>query len=98
VFGNEQLTGYQQRKTALIQESAANRRALVREAQNLRPVFTWVDLGIDVVRKVRGGWSMLTPLLSLWPRRNPDAPSMFQKFAGAISFATSVMAMWKSRG
>jgi hypothetical protein len=96
MFGIGQMTRCQVRKAALLQQSAAHRLALAREAQNLRPVAEWMDLGIDVARKARTGWNFLAPMVSLWRKPNPETSGIGQRFAGVISAARSLTALWKS--
>ncbi len=95
MFGYGQLTLLQQRKSALLQQCAAHRRALITEAENLRPVAGWMDLGIDVVRKARTGWSVLGPLLSVWQTRKQESSGFVHKLADAFSIARSLTALWK---
>jgi len=80
MFGKGQLTRCQQRKAALLQQSATYRSVLAKEAQNLRPVAAWVDLGIDIARKARAGWTALAPLLSLWQTRKQSQPGYEYRF------------------
>lgn len=96
MFGNGQLTRCQQRKATLLQQSAPHRRALMTEAQNLRPVAGWVDLGINVARKARTGWSVLAPLHSLRQTREQEPSGVVHKLAEAISLARSIAALWKN--
>ena len=96
MFGNGQLTRCQQRKGALLQRSATHRRLLATDAQALRAVAAWMDLGIDVARKGRTGWSVLAPLFSLWQRRKQEPSGFAQKFSGAIALARSLAALWKN--
>ena len=96
MFGHEHLTHCQQRKAALLQRSATHRLALMTEAQNLRPVAEWVDVGMSVARKVRMGWTVLAPLLSLWRTRERESSGFIHKLAGAIALARSLMEGWKS--
>lgn len=96
MFGYGQLTRCQVRKADLLRQSAANRLALVEEAQNLRPVVVWVDLGIGVARKVGTAWSALAPLLSLWRTPKQESSGLLGKLAGAVSLGQSFAALWKS--
>ena len=96
MFENGQIARCQQRKSALLQQSATHRRALMTEAQNFRPAAAWVDLGIGVGRKARTGWTALAPLLSCWQTRKKSPPGFVQKLAGAVSLAGSLTALWKS--
>ena len=96
MFGNGQLTDCEQRKAALLRQSAAHRIALTREAQKLRPLASWVDLGIDVVGKARVGWKAVAPLLSWWQVRRNKPSGLIQKAASAISIVRTVTAVWKN--
>jgi hypothetical protein len=96
VLGNEQLIHCQQRKRALLAESAAHRQALVAEAQNLHSVAAWVDLGIDVAVRARTGWDVLARFVPPWRRRKPEPPGFVQRFAGAVSLTRSLLSLWKS--
>ncbi len=69
MFTDGQLRHCHEQKAALIRESAANREAWARDAQNLHGVATWIDRGLRAVRKLQTGWKTLTPLLSFWRRR-----------------------------
>ena len=95
MFRYGQLTHSQQRKSALLQQSTAHRRALITEADNLRPVAGWVDLGIDVARKARTAWSVLAPLLSVWQARRQESSGFVHKLAEALSLARSLTELWK---
>ena len=95
MFGHGQLTHFQRRKSVLLQQSAAHRRALMTEAENLRPVAGWVDLGLAAARKARTGWSVLAPLLSLWQTRKQEPSGVVHKLAEAISLARSLTTLWK---
>lgn len=95
MFENGQLTHCQQRKAILLQQSAVHRRELATDAQTLRAASAWVDLGIDVARKSRTGWSVLAPLFSMWQTRGQGAPGFVHKLAGAISLARSLTAVWR---
>jgi hypothetical protein len=95
MFGNGQLTCCQQHKAALLQQSVTHRSVIAQEAQNLRPVAEWVDLGIAVARKARAGWTALAPLLSLWQTRKQATSGVASKLAGAIAIARSLRAVWK---
>jgi hypothetical protein len=95
MFGNGQLIHCQQRKAALLQQSAAHRLALMTDAQTLRPVADWIDLGIAVACKVRMGWSVLAPLFSLGRTRKQESSDFVHKLAGAIALARSLMEVWK---
>ena len=96
MFGNGRLTHCQQRKAALLQQSANHRRTLMTETQNLRPVAGWVDLGVNVARKARTGWSVMAPLLSPWQTRKQEPSGFVHKLAEAISLARSIAALWKN--
>ena len=96
MFGNGQLTCCQQHKAALLQHSPAHRCDLAKDAQTLRAATEWVDLGIDISRKARAGWTALGPLLSLWQTRNQEPSGFIHKLAGAISLACSLTALWKN--
>ena len=96
MFGNGQLTRCQVRKAALLQQSAANRLALSREAQSLQPVIAWVDLGVALARKARSALSALTPLLSFWQTGRQDSSGFLGKITGAISLGRSLTELWKS--
>ena len=95
MFGIGQLTHCQQRKAALLQRSATHRLALMTDAQNLRPVAEWVDVGISVASKVRMGWSVLAPLLSLWRARKQEPSGFVHKLAEALSLARAVTTLWR---
>lgn len=97
MFGIGQLTHCQQRKAALLQRSATHRLALMTDAQNLRPVAEWVDVGISVASKVRMGWSVLAPLVSLWQTRKQEPAGVVHKLAEALSLVRSLTAMWSRR-
>lgn len=97
MFGNRELIRCQERKAALLRQSAAHRLVLVREARTLRPVAGWVDLGLGLVRKVRTGWSVLAPLLSSWRTPQQESSGFVQKIMGGISIARSLSALWQSR-
>jgi hypothetical protein len=97
MFGNEPLTRCQERKAALLQRSAAHRRALMTEAQTLRPAVGWVDMGIEVAGKARKGLSVLAPLLSLWRERKQEPAGVVHKLAEALSLARAVTGLWKRR-
>ena len=96
MLGYGQLTRCQVRKADLLQQSAANRLALVEQARNLQPVVVWVDLGIGVARKARPVLSTLAPLLSLWGARKQESSGFLGKLAGAVSLGQSLTALWKS--
>lgn len=96
MFKHEQLIHCQQHKAALLQQSAAHRLALTREAANLRPVASWVDLGFDLARKARSGWATVAPFLSLWATRKQESTGFIHKLAQAVSLARSVMTIWKN--
>jgi hypothetical protein len=96
VFAHGQLTRCLERKAALLQRSASHRSVLVKEAQNLRPVAGWLDLGIAVARKARAGWTALAPVLSLWRTRKQESSGFVHKLAEAISLARTFSAMWKN--
>ena len=95
MFGNEPLARCQERKAALLQQSASHRRTLILEAQNIRPVASWVDLGIDLARKTRTGWTALAPLFFVWQSRKQSQPGFVQKLTGAVSLARALTALWK---
>lgn len=96
MLGNRELAGCQERKAALLRQSAANRQALVEAAQNLQPVVAWVDLGVAIARKARTALSALAPLLSLWGSQKSKSSGFLGKLAGAVSLGRSVAALWKS--
>ena len=96
MFRNEPLIRCQERKVALLQQSAINRSALIVGVQNLAPIVSWVDLGIEVARKTRAGWTALVPLLSLWQTRKEPSSGFVQRITGAISLARSLAALWKN--
>ncbi len=95
MFASGQLTRCQRRKAALLQQSTALRHTLTTEAQRLRPVMGWVELGMDLTRKARTGWATLAPLLSLWRTQKQESSGLVHKLAGAISLARSLAALWK---
>ncbi len=95
MFGEGQLARCAERKTALLQQSARHRDALIAEAQQLRPVAAWMDLGLDLARKARTGCTALAPLLSLWQTRKQEKSGFMQKLTGGISLARSLAALWK---
>ena len=97
MFGDGQLTDCEQRKAALLRQSAAHRIALATEAQKLRPIASWVDLGIDVAGKARVGWQAVAPLLSWWQVRRNKPSGLIQKAASAISLVRTVTAVWTGR-
>ena len=69
MFTDGQLRHCHEQKAALIRESAANREAFTRNAESFHRLAAWIDLGIRAAGKVRAGWKMLSPVLSLWHRR-----------------------------
>ena len=89
---NGQLNGCQDRKAELVQRSAALRRALATDAQSLRAVAAWVDLGIDAARKLRMGWASLAPLFSFWRPRQHSQPGLARKLAVGL-YVTRLLAM-----
>jgi hypothetical protein len=91
------LNGLARRKASLLLQSAVHRQTLMKEAENVRPVAGWVDLGIEAARKVQTGWSVLAPLLPLWKTPEHQPSGFIHKVTAAISFARSLTAMWKSR-
>lgn len=95
MFGEGQLARCAERKTVLLQQSARHRDALIAEAQQLRPVAAWMDLGLNLARKARTGWTALAPLLSLWQTRKQEKSGFMHKLIGGISLARSLMALWK---
>ena len=95
MLGNGQLNG--PRKGALLQRSAALRRAVATDAQSLRAVAAWVDLGIDVARKLRIGWATLAPLFSLWRPRQHSQPGLTRKLAVGISVTRLLATLWERR-
>jgi hypothetical protein len=95
MFENEQLTRCRRRKEELLQQSAAHRSALVAEAQSLRPIAAWVDLGVAATRKLRAGWEALAPLLSLWQAGKQEPGGLIQKITNGIALARSLMAIGK---
>jgi hypothetical protein len=97
MFGNEHLISCQRRKAALLQQSAAHRRVLLAEAQNLRPLVGWVDVSLDAARKARTGWTTLAPLLACWRMREHQSPGLIHKLANALSVARSLAALWNGR-
>jgi hypothetical protein len=96
MFANGPLNRCQQRKAALLQRSAAHRRALMTEAQTLRPAAGWVDMGIEVAGKARKGLNVLAPLLSLWRARKQEPSGVVHKLAEALSLARAVVGLWRS--
>lgn len=96
MFKDEPLIRRQQRKAALLRESAALRLALVREAQELRTAATWVDLGLGVVRGAQAGWTAVAPFLSWGSRQKPESAGFVHRLAGAVSLARSIMAVWRN--
>ncbi|MBI3869820.1 MAG: hypothetical protein HY299_14955 [Verrucomicrobia bacterium] len=96
MFANGQLTRRRQHKAALLQRSGTHRSVLAKEAQNLRPVAEWADLGIAVARKTRSGWAALEPLLSLWQTRKQEPSGLVHKLATITSLARSLATLWKS--
>ena len=96
MFGNEPLARCQERKATLLQQSAVNRGTLVTAAQNIRPVVSWVDLGLDLAHKTRLGWTALAPLLSVWQTRKDPSSGFVQRITGAVSLARSLLELWKN--
>lgn len=97
MLGRGQLRRCRERKAALLRQSAAHRSVLSEEARALRPVAGWVDLGIEVVHKVRAGWSVLAPLFSFWQMKKEGSSGLMQKLAGGISIARSLAGLWQNR-
>ena len=95
MFGTGQLIRCQQHKAALLQRSATHRRVLRAEAQKLRPVAGWVDLGLDAARQARAGWSVLAPLLSLWQTRRQESSGLVGKWAEALALIRAIAAWWR---
>ena len=96
MFENRQLTHFQGRKAVLLQKSAAHRREFKTEAQNLRRVAGWMDLGIDAARKARAGGDVMASWLCLRRARKDESAGFTRKLAAAISLARSLPALWKS--
>lgn len=96
MFGHEQLTRCLEHKAALLQQSAAHRLALLKEAQNLRRASMWVDLGIAAAHKVRAGWTAVAFTLSFRRAREHSPSGFAHKLSGAISLARSLAAIWKN--
>lgn len=99
MFDTGQIKSLEDRKSALLVRSAANRRRLVSEAERLKPAVQWVDVGIAWSRKIRAGYSVLGPLLdALWhPSPTGGLGSIFQRIRGVLSIAKSVSAFWSQR-
>ena len=95
MLGNGQLNCCQDRKAVLLQRSAALRRAVTTDAQSLYAVAAWLDLGIDVARKLRTGWAALAPLFSLWRTRQHSQPGLTRKLAVGISVARLLAVLWE---
>lgn len=95
MFETGQLIRCQERKAAILQQSATNRCKLVVEGRNLSPVVAWVDLGVGVGRKALTGCSVMAPVLSLWRGQKQAAAGVAQKVAGAVSLARALTALWK---
>lgn len=91
MFGHEQLTHCEQRKNALLKQSLAHRLVLRREAENIRPIAEWVDMGVNMAHKVQAGLGVLAPLISLWGGRKQGATGLVHKLAEAIALARSLM-------
>lgn len=96
MFGNGQLTLHQQRKTVLLERSAARRRELGAAAQTLRTAAIWVDRGIEVASKARDGWAALAPLFSR-SGEGASTSGFSQKLAGAVSVARVLAALFSDR-
>ncbi len=96
MFAHGPLTRCLKHKAALLQHSAGHRRALVAEAKSLRPVAARVDLGITAVRRARGSWVFLAPLLSLWRKRKEGPSGFVHHFVNIASLAGSLMTLWKT--
>ena len=95
MFELGQLTRCQERKAVLLRQIARHRRVLIEEAQNLRPVASWVDLGMDLVRKARTGWRALASVLPFWQMRKQPRAGLVQKLTAGILVGRSLWSLWK---
>ena len=93
---NRQLICCLQRKEELLRRSAVHRSAIADEARNLRPIATWVDLGIDATRKARACWETLAPFLSLWQARKRDSGGVTEMVANGFALAGTFKALWRT--
>ena len=93
---NGPLERCRQRKEELLRTSAANRRALEREAPVLRNATGWVDAGIDITRNARKAWDVVAPLLARGLPGQREATGFLGKVMQGVSLARSVLALWRS--
>ncbi len=96
MLGDGQIDACAQRKAVLLRQSAAHRQILVEEAENLRPVAAWVDVGISFAQKARTILGALAPVFSLWGSWKQESSGFLGKLAGAISLGRSLTELWKS--
>jgi hypothetical protein len=90
-----QLTRCQQRKEEVLRQCAAHRDTLMAEAQVLRPMAIWVDVGIAAVRNARACWDTWIPFFSSWQAGRGDSGGLIEKITKGFVIARSLKELWK---
>lgn len=90
-----QLTRCQQRKEEVLRQCAAHRDTLMAEAQVLRPMAIWVDVGIAAVRNARACWDTWIPFFSSWQAGRGDSGGLIEKITKGFAIARSLKKLWK---